>query len=612
MFIRRTQTRSTATGESYVTYRLVRSERRAGKVRQRTLLNLGRHFPVAQAHWSALCARIEQRLSGQAALFDEEGKGLPLAVERQAERIAARLLAEQGGTPAPADAGGVPGGGGDVQSVDVDSLSLVRPRSVGVEQLALWALRQAGLEEQLQALGLTGPQRAAALGLIVARMAAPGSERATYQWLARRSGLGELLEVDFEAMSPMQLYRTSDILLRHRAALEGHLFARVSDLFALAPTITLYDLTNTYFEGEAPVNPAARHGHSKERRSDCPLLTLALVLDACGFVRRSRVFAGNAAEAQTLQGMLTGLAAPAGALVVMDRGVATEANLAWLAEQGYRYLVVSRERRRAVDFKEAITLDNAGGQAVELLKVPLADGQGVRLYCRSEGRVRKEQAIAGRLMDRFEAGLDKLATGLSRRGTTKRIDKLWERIGRLKEKSRGLGQHYHIEVIAGDSGERARAIHWQRLPVKGSLVTEPGVYCLRSNETGWDEKTMWRTYIMLTDLEAVFRSLKSELGLRPIFHHKEERAEGHLFITVLAYQFVQLIRHRLAAHGICERWSTLRDTLAGQCRVTATFNRGDGRTLHVRKATRAEPDQARIYQALGADPAPGGVQKTIV
>ncbi|EAR21777.1 hypothetical protein NB231_03570 [Nitrococcus mobilis Nb-231] len=221
MFIRRTQTRSTATGESYVTYRLVRSERRAGKVRQRTLLNLGRHFPVAQAHWSALCARIEQRLSGQAALFDEEGKGLPLAVERQAERIAARLLAEQGGTPAPADAGGVPGGGGDVQSVDVDSLSLVRPRSVGVEQLALWALRQAGLEEQLQALGLTGPQRAAALGLIVARMAAPGSERATYQWLARRSGLGELLEVDFEAMSPMQLYRTSDILLRHRAVLEG-------------------------------------------------------------------------------------------------------------------------------------------------------------------------------------------------------------------------------------------------------------------------------------------------------------------------------------------------------------------------------------------------------
>ncbi len=161
-----------------------------------------------------------KRLSGQAALFDDGEKGLPLAVERQAERIAARLLAEQGAAPAPPDSVGAPGGG-DVQSVDVDSLSLVRPRSVGVEQVGLWALRQAGLEERLQALGLTGPQRAAAVGLIIGRMAAPGSERATHQWLARRSGLGKLLEVDFEAMSPMQLYRTSDVLLRHRAALEG-------------------------------------------------------------------------------------------------------------------------------------------------------------------------------------------------------------------------------------------------------------------------------------------------------------------------------------------------------------------------------------------------------
>lgn len=605
MFIRRTQTRSTATGEPYTTYRLVRSDRVAGKVRQRTLLNLGRHFPVAQRHWPALCARIEQRLSGQAALLGDDA---PLAVERQAERIAARLLAEQ----APAAEGAAAPGGGDVQAVDVDSFSLVRPRSVGVEQVGLWALRQAGLEERLQALGLTGPQRAAAMGLIIGRMAAPGSERATYQWLTQRSGLGELLGVDFEAMSPMQLYRTSDVLLRHRAAIEGPLFTRVSELFALAPTITLYDLTNTYFEGRAPINPKARRGHSKEKRSDCPLLTLALVLDASGFVRRSQVFAGNAAEAQTLEAMLHGLGASAGALVVMDRGVATEANLAWLAEHGYRYLVVSRERRRAVDFEGAIAINSAGEPAVELLKLPSADGQEVRLYCRSERRVRKEQAIAERLMGRFEAGLEKLAAGLTRPGTTKRIDKLWERIGRLKEKSRGVGQHYHIEIDPGDSGERARAIRWQRLAVEGTLLSEPGVYCLRSNQTDWDEATMWRTYIMLTDLEAVFRSLKSELGLRPIFHHNEERAEGHLFITVLAYQLVQLTRHQLAGQGIRERWCTLRDTLAGQCRVTATFNRPDGRALHVRKATRAEPDQARIYQALGADPAPGGVQKMIV
>ena len=144
------------------------------------------------------------------------------------------------------------------------------------------------------------------------------------------------------------------------------------------------------------------------------------------------------------------------------------------------------------------------------------------------------------------------------------------------------------------------------------MKTHPGVYCLRSNELTWDAEQLWRTYMMLTDLEAVFRSLKSELGLRPIFHHKEERAEGHLFITVLAYQFVQLIRGRLHEQGINDSWSMLRETLTSQVRVTATFRRPDGRALHVRKATEAETTQRVIYQALGVDPSPGGVTKMLV
>jgi transposase len=135
---------------------------------------------------------------------------------------------------------------------------------------------------------------------------------------------------------------------------------------------------------------------------------------------------------------------------------------------------------------------------------------------------------------------------------------------------------------------------------------------LRSNQTTWDAEKMWRTFTMLTDLEAMFRSLKSELGLRPVFHHTENRVDGHLFISVLAYQFVQLIRCRLKERGICACWSTLREMLESQCRVTATFRRADGRTLHVRKATRTEPDALAIYQALNLNPAPGGIVKMIV
>jgi transposase len=166
-----------------------------------------------------------------------------------------------------------------------------------------------------------------------------GSELATWGWLNETSALPELLELSLTDLSIMRLYRAADVLMKHQTAIESHLFGRVRDLFGLEATVTLYDLTNTYFEGAAAAIPKAKRGHSKEKRSDCPLLTLGMVLDASGFVRRSRMLAGNAVECRTLEGMLHDLDVPAGALVVMDRGIATEANLAWLREHGYRYLV---------------------------------------------------------------------------------------------------------------------------------------------------------------------------------------------------------------------------------------------------------------------------------
>lgn len=603
MFIRRTATRNTTSGERYYTHRLVRSERIGDKVRQRTLLNLGAHFAIEQAQWPLLCTRIRQRLEGKPELDLE---AVAPAVEEEAQRIVAQLLGQR---PAPASAPL-----GDVHSVAVDSLTLTRARSVGVEPLGLWAMAQVEFASLLDDCDFTGPQQAAAIGSIIARMAAPGSEQATYRWLRGHSALGELVGFDYAALDDMALYRVSDKLYRRRAQIDSALFDRIRDLFALECVITLYDLTNTYFEGQAAGNRQARRAHSKEKRSDCPLLTLGLVLDASGFVRRSQVFAGNVAETATLSGMLSGLAAPAGALVVMDRGVASEANLAWLAAQGYRYLVVSRERRRAFDFEAATPLETATGERVRVHVQPVVsdNAQEVYLYCHSEGRARKEQGIDRRFAQRFEAELQRIHEGLSRPRTTKRLDRLWERIGRLKEKSHGIGAHYAIEILADESGRQATALRWQRRSAPGSRQTHPGVYCLRTNETGWDAERLWRTYIMLTDLEAVFRSLKSELGLRPIYHQTQERSAGHLFISVLAYQFVQIIRRRLRAQGITESWRSVRERLASQCRITATFRRPDGRTLHVRKATQAEPAQRALYDALGIDPAPGGIQKMIV
>lgn len=245
-------------------------------------------------------------------------------------------------------------GEAEYQDVDVNSVMMVRPRSVGVEHVGLAALSQIGIPEILTSVGLNGKQSACALGSIIGRMAAPGSELSTWYWLKDQSALGELLDTDFEAINLMRLYRVSDLLVNNRGVIEKALFTRLNDLFSFPTTVTLYDLTNTYFEGEMAGNAKAKHGHSKEKRSDCPLVTLGLVLDGSGFVRRSKMFEGNVSEGGTLEDILKALEAPPEALVILDRGIATEANIAWLILHKYRYLVVSREQSRKFDKSQTV------------------------------------------------------------------------------------------------------------------------------------------------------------------------------------------------------------------------------------------------------------------
>ena len=483
MYIRRTHTTNSATGERYTTHRLVPSERVGGRVRQVTLLNLGRQFTRPQEEWPARCARLEERRSGQGVLLAGAGP-----VEREAPRLFARWLARQGVAP---PTGGL--AGGDVQAVDVDALELSRPRRVGVESVALWAMAEVNCVALLQDLGLSGPQRALIVGAVVARLAAPGSERAPHRWLGERRGLGEWLEFDFETLPLAPFYRAADLLMRHRAVIEQTVLTRVSDLFGLDWTVTLYDLTNTFFEGAAAGNPKAPRGHSKEQRRDGPLVTLGLVLDGSGCVRRSQTCDGAVTEGTTLDGMLQGLGAPRGALVVMDAGIATADNMLWRRTQGYRYLVVSRERQRPFDATAATSLTTASGEALAIQRVLDTDAEEVRLYGFSECRAGKEKGISERFTQRFETDLQARHDGLARPRTTKTIDQLWERIGRLKAKSHGVGQHDVIEIVPDATGKLATGIRWERQPVAGTMLTHPGVYGLRTNELTWDAERLWRT-----------------------------------------------------------------------------------------------------------------------
>jgi transposase len=602
MYIRQTKTSSSASGAPYYTYRLVSSERSGGKVRQRTLLNLGGAFSVPREKWPQLCVRIEEILSGQLSLRPRE-----VEVEELAQRYAAQLLASRQDTRQ-----GKEETSGDYHEIDVNSLELIRPRSIGVEHIGLTALNWIGIPGTLKTLGFNSVEIAVAIGGIIGRMAEPGSELSTWQWLRERSGLGELMDFDYESLALMRLYRTSDLLVRHREEIEKALFSTIRNVFSLSTTVTLYDLTNTYFEGGMARNPKARRGRSKEKRGDCPLVTLGLVLDASGFVRRSRMFEGNISEAKTLESMLEELEAPRGAMVIMDRGIATKANIDWLIARKYRYLVVSRERMRQFDDARAVSICSASGQSIQVQRVVDEDGAEVRLYCHSGQRQEKEEAMTARFVKRFEDGLQKISESLAKPRGTKRRDKVLQRLGRLKERCRGIGEHYRIELTPDATGKKVVGLSWEKEPVNGSRLTHPGVYCLRTNELDWDEARLWRTYTTLTDLEAVFRSLKSELGLMPVYHHKENRAEGLLFITVLAYQAIQAIRRKLKHHGMNESWFSLRKVFSSQQRVTAVFKRRDEHTLHVRKSTIAESHLKELYDVLGVKAAAGGVRKMVV
>ena len=625
MFIRRTQTRNRVSGEPYITFRLVHSARVGGAIKQTTLLNLGSHFDLPQAHWPALAQRIDELVHGQRSMLEAT---LPEEVQAFAQRFAAQLIARKPAVPslgaaranpAPdltaAHPPGKPAGQtvepDRYQEVDLDSLELVDPRSVGVEHAALTAMRRCGLEDKLSELGLNRAQIAAALGNIVARMAQPGSELATHAWLKDTSGLGELIDFDFQTMDLNRLYRASDALYKHREALQEHLFGQARSMFGLGQTITLYDLTNTYFEGVAAGVSKAKRGHSKECRSDCPLVTLAMALDASGFVRRVQFFPGNASEPATLKGMLTGLHAAPGATVVMDAGIAALANLSWLREQGYHYVVASKLRERQFDPALATSVQSAGGVMIGLQRVQGAQGE-VLLYCHSPAREEKDRAIDTAKASGLEAALNKLQASLSKPRGTQGVATFMQRLGQAKQRYARAARHYEITVATDPEGKLVTAITWVKHILPGSAAAHPGVYCLRTTLVEQDNATLWRTYIMLTELESVFRSLKTDLGLRPVFHRVDRRVEGHLFISVLAYHFVHTLRLQLKEHGINDSWNTLRQALATQRRVTATLQRRDGRTVHVRKATRPQPRHQTLGTLLKLDPNPGRTHRVLV
>jgi transposase len=473
MYIRQTKIKNSKQGVPYCTYRLVESVRVGEKVKQLTLLNLGKNFNIDREHWPALTARIVQLLQApdgqQADLFDLK-QSLDESLEMAAQRYTALILHKQS-KPLTSDTANTALEAPDYQMVDINHLKALKPRSIGAETLALHAFTQLQLDKKLTALGFNGRDLAAVTGNIIGRMVSPGSERHTLDWLQTHSALGELLDHDFETTSLTRLYTVTDKLLAHQDKIEQFLYQRECDLFDLKQTIVLYDLTNTFFEGTAKLNPKAQYGRSKEKRTDCPLVTMGLVLDGDGFPINSKIFEGNISEAGTLEQMiehLGGMSLAESPTIAMDAGIASEENIQWLKSNGFHYIVVSRKRHkeRPDEAQGAVVIKDEIDNKVIAQRVDDPDNGEVLLYCHSERREKKDQGIRNRFHQRFEVELEKVQQGLSKKGCTKAYEKVVEKIGRLKGKNNRVAQEYQIDITPDDDKKK-------RLPSLRSGLKNP-------------------------------------------------------------------------------------------------------------------------------------------
>ena len=604
MYVRKVSHYNKSNRVEYHTYKLVESVRTERGPRQRTLLNLGTDFNLSQGKWKEFANRVEDIITGQIPLLD-----YPEEIENFAQNCARKIIRKQSSIiPEKKDSDYLP----DYQTVDVNSTENEQARTIGAEHVVYHTIKELELDRKLAELKFNKPHLEAAIGVIAARLINPASERKTHIWLKEISGIDELMDTDFSKLSQDRVYKVSDMLLKGKKNIEEHLSFKERNLFNLEEKIILYDLTNTFLEGTGKYNKKAHFARSKEKRSDCPLVTLGLVLDAEGFPKRSNVFDGNVSEPKTLEGMIKDLSAEKPLnkpIIVLDAGIATEANIKWLKGNQYFYLVVSRKKKKNIpENVNLITVKKDDNTFVQAALVKNEETDEIELYCHSKGKEKKEQGIKSLFQQRLEEELIKAHSALSKKNGAKRYEKVIEKIGRLKERFKRVAHCYEVIVEKDPETNKAKAINWHLKETENNN----GLYVLRTNRADLTEEQIWNIYNTLTDIEDAFRCMKSELGLRPIHHQTELRTDGHIFITVLAYHLLHSIRFKLKCQGIHLSFSTIRDRLSTQVRITTTMKRKDGKMIHIRKSSLAELFHKKIYDVLNLRYQPGKTVKTIL
>ena len=577
MFLKRVRIHKNGKRHTYWT--LVKSVRTARGPRHRIVAYLGELRPTERAGWAHVARMLEHRPEPSLPLFDRASSTEPVP-----EKI----------------------------EVCIRGTRVERSRDFGDVYLALTLWRALGLDRLFERLLPQQrediPWGVVAAILTLARFCEPSSELHITDTWYERTALDDLLGVPDVAVNKDRLYRAHDRILPHKAAIEKHLKARFTTLFDVRYDLMLYDITSTYFEGEARANPQAKRGYSRDKRPDCKQVCIGLVVTREGLPVAYEVFDGNRNDATTVEEIVGAMEAKYGQarrIWVLDRGMVRPENLSYLRARGAHY-IVGTPKSMLRSFEKSLV--EAGWtevhEGVEVKLCPGPDGQEAFILCRSDARREKERAMHARFEQRIETALIKLADRLERAKKKPDRSQVERQIGRILGKNSRAAGLFDVKVTeAKRNGVNGFSrVTWTKRQVwRAWAELSEGCYLLRTDLTDWTPETLWMTYIQLTQAESAFRTEKSELNLRPIWHHHEDRVQAHILFSFLAYVLWKTLEQWMARSGLGNGPRPLIEELARIKTNDVVLPTSTGRAVRIRCVTALDESQRILLSRLGLE-----------
>jgi len=614
MFIRQVKKQRSKKSKVFYQYTLAQTSRVNGKVKQTNILYLGSDRLLDDKDNRRLVVEILKSLIfNQPELF-------PLQVPPELKHLALSFYQkycfkyeqdQYNPTSIPPSKAQ-----SEFHHTDIKGLDVEQVKEFGAEHLCKQTLDKLGLGTFLKRQGLSVSQVNTSLISIAARAIYAVSEHKTARILDINSELAACFGHS-HTITHKQLYSVSDLLYQHKDAIDRYLYGRLSDMFSFKDSLVIFDISNTYFETGKHHSKRAQYGRSKEKRDDCPLVVFTAVINKEGFIRHSRIYEGNKADIATLEDMIEDLEANATGLaektIVIDAGIADDKNLELIHKKGYKYVCVSRKRLGEYHLDDTtakpVTLTTKSKEKVELQIFHPKEYQDTWMYVESEGKRKKEVSISQKLRQRYLEELQSIKGAFSKKGGTKKIDKVWERIGRAKEKHKQVSARYKVTVE--EKGGKAIDMKWEFVENKIKEDKSKGVYFIRTNHDTASESNLWDIYNTIREVEATFRGLKSDLNIRPVHHQNDSRIDAHLYLTILAYQVVNTIRHMLKSKGINHDWRNIVRIMSTQ-KIQTIKIPTDKKMIYLRKPSKPIEQVQQIYKAANCVDTQKPVKKYVV